>query len=143
MLNDTTVRGTNFTCVHTGPKENWTEFRLEPPDVPMPARGKLFLRSLLGSSGLEMSLNVVHREVIVAHPFLSSALLPQPARYEDTAEDTPGQHHQVGQQAPAAFLRHRGSLRQGEPGATSWVGSPVAASGRYSMPVPSACRPGR
>jgi mannose-6-phosphate isomerase-like protein (cupin superfamily) len=31
----------------------------EPPDVPMPARGKLFLRNLLGSAGLEMSLNVV------------------------------------------------------------------------------------
>src|SRR5262249_30345965 len=34
-------------------------FRLEPPDVPVPARGKLFLRTLLGSAGLEMSLNVV------------------------------------------------------------------------------------
>ena len=59
MLNDTTVRGANFTCVHAGPKERWTDFRLEPPAVPMPARGKLFLRSLLGSGGLEMSLNVV------------------------------------------------------------------------------------
>ena len=59
MLNDKTVRGTNFTCVHAGPKEGWTEFRLEPPDVPMPAKGKLFLRNLLGSAGLEMSLNVV------------------------------------------------------------------------------------
>ena len=59
MLNDKTVRGTNFTCFHAGPKEGWTQFRLEPPDVPMPARGKLFLRNLLGSAGLEMSLNVV------------------------------------------------------------------------------------
>ena len=59
MLNDTTVRNTNFTCVHAGPKEGWTDFRLEPPDVPTPTRGKLFLRNLLGSAGLEMSLNVV------------------------------------------------------------------------------------
>ena len=55
MLNDKTVRGTNFTCVHAGPKEEWTEFRLEPPDVPRPAKGKTFLRNLLGSAGLEMS----------------------------------------------------------------------------------------
>ncbi len=59
MLNDKTVRGSNFTCFHAGPKEEWTQFRLEPPAVPMPARGKLFLRNLLGSAGLEMSLNVV------------------------------------------------------------------------------------
>jgi quercetin dioxygenase-like cupin family protein len=52
------VEGTNFTCVHAGPKEGWTEFRLEPPTVPVPAKGKLFLQHLLGSSGLEMSLNV-------------------------------------------------------------------------------------
>jgi len=59
MLNDKTVRNTNFTCVHAGPKEGWTEFRLDPPAVPLPARGKLFLRSHLGSAGLEMSLNVI------------------------------------------------------------------------------------
>ncbi len=59
MLNDETVRGTNFACFHAGPMEGWAQFRLEPPDVPLPARGKLFLRNLLGSAGLEMSLNVV------------------------------------------------------------------------------------
>src|SRR6516165_6934596 len=59
MLDDRTVRGTNFTCFHAGPKEGWMQFRLEPPDVPLPAKGKLFLRNLLGSAGLEMSLNVV------------------------------------------------------------------------------------
>ena len=59
MLNDKTVRGGNFTCFHAGPKEGWAQFHLEPPDVPMPARGKLFLRGVLGSAGLEMSLNVV------------------------------------------------------------------------------------
>ena len=59
MTKDATVRGANFTCVHAGPKEGWAQFRLGPPDVPLPVRGKLFLRGLLGSAGLEMSLNVV------------------------------------------------------------------------------------
>jgi hypothetical protein len=59
MVNHNTVRRTNFTCFHAGPKEEWTQFRLDPPDVPLPAKGKLFLRSLLMSAGLEMSLNVV------------------------------------------------------------------------------------
>ena len=59
MLNDRAVRGTHFTCFHAGSMEGWAQFRLEPPDVPLPARGKVFLRKLLGSAGLEMSLNVV------------------------------------------------------------------------------------
>jgi mannose-6-phosphate isomerase-like protein (cupin superfamily) len=59
MLNDKAVRGSNFTCVHAGPMEGWAQFRLEPPDVPLAAKEKLFLRNLLGSAGLEMSLNVV------------------------------------------------------------------------------------
>src|SRR5215471_4275046 len=58
-MNDKTVRGANFTCVHAGPMGEWAQFRLGPPDVPLPARGKLFLQNLLGSAGLEMSLNVV------------------------------------------------------------------------------------
>jgi mannose-6-phosphate isomerase-like protein (cupin superfamily) len=58
-MDDKTVRGTNFTCFHAGRKETWVKYRLGPPEVPMPARGKLFLRNLLGSEGLEMSLNVV------------------------------------------------------------------------------------
>jgi hypothetical protein len=60
MLNDKSVRGANFTCFHAGPMGGWTQYHLEPPEVPKPMRGKLFLRSLLGSAGLEMSLNVVH-----------------------------------------------------------------------------------
>jgi mannose-6-phosphate isomerase-like protein (cupin superfamily) len=52
-------RGNNFTCFHAGPKEEWTQFRMEPPEIPIPAEGKLFLRKLLGSAGLETSLNVV------------------------------------------------------------------------------------
>ena len=59
MLKDKMVWGTNFTCFHAGPMEGWTQFCLEPPEVPRPAKGKLFLRNLLGSPGLEMSLNVV------------------------------------------------------------------------------------
>ena len=59
MLNDKVARGANFTAFHAGPMAEWTQFCLEPPTVPRPARGKLFLQSLLGSAGLEVSLNVV------------------------------------------------------------------------------------
>jgi mannose-6-phosphate isomerase-like protein (cupin superfamily) len=58
-MNEQTVRGTHFTCFHAGPTEGWARFHLGPPDVPLPATGKLFLRNLLGSAGLEISLNVV------------------------------------------------------------------------------------
>ena len=59
MLNERTVQATNFTCFHAGPMAGWAQFRQEPPGVPVPVQGKLFLRDLLGSAGLEMSLNVV------------------------------------------------------------------------------------
>jgi hypothetical protein len=59
VMNDNEMRGMNFACFHAGPKEGWTHYRVEPPEVPMPTRGKLFLRNHLGSAGLEMSLNVV------------------------------------------------------------------------------------
>ena len=59
MLTDKTIQGTNFTCFHAGPKDGWMQFRLEPPSVPLPTKGKLFLRNLVGSLGLELSLNVV------------------------------------------------------------------------------------
>ena len=39
--------------------EEWARFRLDPPAVPRAARGKIFLQELLGSAGLEVSLNVV------------------------------------------------------------------------------------
>src|SRR5258708_2899318 len=39
--------------------EGWAQYRLEPPNAPVQMQGKLFLRNLLGSAGLEMSLNVV------------------------------------------------------------------------------------
>ena len=32
MLNEKAVRRTNFTCFHAGPKEGWTQYRLEPPE---------------------------------------------------------------------------------------------------------------
>jgi len=59
MTNDQMVRGTSFTCFHAGPMEGWAQFHLEPPNAPVSMQGKLFLRNLLGSAGLEMSLNVV------------------------------------------------------------------------------------
>ncbi len=59
MLNDKTVQAANFTCFHAGPMEGWAQYRLESPNAPVQMQGKLFLRNLLESAGLEMSLNVV------------------------------------------------------------------------------------
>jgi mannose-6-phosphate isomerase-like protein (cupin superfamily) len=59
MTDAKTIRRPNFTCFHAGPKEDWIGFRLGPPDTPLPTRGKLFLQELLGSAGLEVSLNAV------------------------------------------------------------------------------------
>jgi mannose-6-phosphate isomerase-like protein (cupin superfamily) len=57
MLGEMQVRGDNYTGFHAGPMAEWAQFRMEPPNVPMPLKGKLFLQSLLGSAGLEISLN--------------------------------------------------------------------------------------
>jgi mannose-6-phosphate isomerase-like protein (cupin superfamily) len=59
MLSERTKQGSNFTCVHGGPMAKWADFAMEPPDVPRPAKGKMFLKEFLGSSGMEMSFNVV------------------------------------------------------------------------------------
>jgi len=59
MGTEKNLRGANFTCFHAGPMKEWTQYRLEPPVVPMPTKGKFFLRDLLGSTGVEVSLNVV------------------------------------------------------------------------------------
>jgi mannose-6-phosphate isomerase-like protein (cupin superfamily) len=59
MLMEKTASGANFSGFHAGPMAEWLQFQSEPPDVPLPTRGKLFLKNLLGSAGLEMSLNVV------------------------------------------------------------------------------------
>jgi mannose-6-phosphate isomerase-like protein (cupin superfamily) len=59
MTNEKAVSGTNFTCFHAGPMAEWGQYRVEPPEVPLPAKGKLFLRRHLESAGLEISLNVM------------------------------------------------------------------------------------
>jgi mannose-6-phosphate isomerase-like protein (cupin superfamily) len=59
MTDDRMVRGAHFACFRAGPKEAWTQYHLEPPDVPLALREKRFLQDLLGSAGLEMSLNVL------------------------------------------------------------------------------------
>jgi len=56
---DHVVHGAGYDCFEAGPLESWTRFRLSPPDAPLPVRGKYFLRKLLNSDGLEMSLNVL------------------------------------------------------------------------------------
>jgi len=56
---DNTTHGPNFTCFHAGPVGDWSQFHLQPPDVPLPAKGKLFLGQLLGATGFEISLNLL------------------------------------------------------------------------------------
>lgn len=58
-MNDQCIHGPNFACFHSGEKESWTRFRQDPPVTPLPVRGKFFLRHLLNSAGLEISLNVL------------------------------------------------------------------------------------
>ena len=52
------VKGPNFTCAHAGPKETWQHYHVKRPSAPAPLRGKLFLKKILETSGLEMSLTV-------------------------------------------------------------------------------------
>jgi mannose-6-phosphate isomerase-like protein (cupin superfamily) len=59
MTDDRTIRRPHFACFHAGPMAGWTQYRLEPPEVPFPVRGKQFVRDLIGAAGLEMSLNVI------------------------------------------------------------------------------------
>jgi mannose-6-phosphate isomerase-like protein (cupin superfamily) len=60
MMTETQViHGANFNGFHAGAKETWAEFQLERPVVPVRAKGKFFLRDLLNSKVLELSLNVL------------------------------------------------------------------------------------
>jgi mannose-6-phosphate isomerase-like protein (cupin superfamily) len=59
MWSEKQLRGENFAGFHAGPMTEWTQFHLQPPEVPVAAKGKLFLQKLLGSAGLEISLNVL------------------------------------------------------------------------------------
>lgn len=68
MTSERTTQGTNFTAFHAGPKEGWTQYGMTPPETPRPVKGKLFLRRLLNSAGLEISLNVLGPEQGI--PFL-------------------------------------------------------------------------
>jgi len=53
------IRGDTYTGFHAGPMTEWSQFRIEPPEVPLPTKGKLFLQKILGSAGLEISFNAL------------------------------------------------------------------------------------
>lgn len=59
MIDERRISGSNFTGFHAGPKEEWKQYRLDRPEVPIATRGKLFLRKYLESQGLEVSLNSI------------------------------------------------------------------------------------
>jgi mannose-6-phosphate isomerase-like protein (cupin superfamily) len=52
-----TVIGQNFSAVHTGPFSSLNEVRVEIPALGRKVNGKLFLRELLGATGMQVSLN--------------------------------------------------------------------------------------
>lgn len=56
---DRVRRGQGYDCFEAGPLESWGQFKLTPPETPLPVRGKYFLRPFLNSDGLEMSINVL------------------------------------------------------------------------------------
>ena len=58
-MTDKVTDGVNFSCAHLGPMSTWHNYRSDPPVTPVPARGKLFIKDLLGSTGLEMSINTL------------------------------------------------------------------------------------
>jgi hypothetical protein len=47
MPNESTTDGSNFTCFHAGPMDQWNDYCLEPPHAPIKMQGKFFLRNLL------------------------------------------------------------------------------------------------
>ncbi len=52
-----TTDGKNYRLVETGPMNRWHEHILERPAMNLKVPGKLFLRELLGLTGMEVSLN--------------------------------------------------------------------------------------
>lgn len=59
QVSEEVVHGQGYDCFAAGPMESWMRFRLAPPETPLPARGKYFLRKYLNSDGLEMSINAL------------------------------------------------------------------------------------
>lgn len=56
---DQVTTGPGFNCFEAGPLTNWSDYRLAPPETPLPVRGKYFLKKFLNSQGLELSVNVL------------------------------------------------------------------------------------
>ena len=52
-----TRTGTNFTAIHTGALAQLDSYKLEVPALKRTVRGKLFIKELLGLTGMEISMN--------------------------------------------------------------------------------------
>jgi mannose-6-phosphate isomerase-like protein (cupin superfamily) len=52
-----TLRGANFAAAHTGPFAQLDSYKLEVPALKRKVDGKLFLRELLGMTGMQISMN--------------------------------------------------------------------------------------
>ncbi|QDU11883.1 cupin domain-containing protein [Gimesia aquarii] len=58
-IHEQVTQGQGFDIFEAGPHNSWSDYRLAPPETPFPVRGKYFLKNLLKSEGLEMSINVL------------------------------------------------------------------------------------
>lgn len=52
-----TLTGTNFTAIDVGPLSELDSYKLEVPAVNRKVRGKLFIKELLGLTGMQISMN--------------------------------------------------------------------------------------
>ena len=52
-----TQQGRNFSAAQTGPAHELSRYSFKHPRLSRPARGKVFLKDLLGLTGMEVSLN--------------------------------------------------------------------------------------
>lgn len=51
-------KAASYHAADLGQFEDWFEYEFQHPAAPKPTKGKLFLKELLGMSGIEMSVNV-------------------------------------------------------------------------------------
>lgn len=52
-----TLKGTNFSAIDVGPLNELDSYQLEVPAVNRKVRGKLFIKELLGLTGMQISMN--------------------------------------------------------------------------------------
>ena len=52
-----TLKGANFTAIHTGPLSKLSDYTLEVPHIKRTITGKLFIKEFLALTGMQISIN--------------------------------------------------------------------------------------